>query len=138
MAVSKTTARLEYDTTARNAPTVISSSRSLPRDSSSAFTAGAWVNIWVDALTSLKAISIRPRPIRMRPKRPTSVSGRERKSTTPMKMHSGDNQDRSTENTTVIRLVPMSAPNMTARASGSATKPCPTKEDTISEVAVLD
>ena len=59
-------------------------------------------------------------------------------STTPTKMNSGDSQDRSNENTTAIRLVPTSAPSITASAVGSATRPWPTKEETISAVAVLD
>jgi hypothetical protein len=58
--------------------------------------------------------------------------------TTPTKMNSGDSQDRSRENTTAIRLVPMSAPSMTASASGRVIRPWPTKEATISAVAVLD
>ena len=59
-------------------------------------------------------------------------------STTPTKMNSGDSQDRSNENTTAIRLVPTSAPSITASASGRATRPWPTKEETIRAVAVLD
>ncbi len=53
-------------------------------------------------------------------------------------MNSGDSQVRSNENTTAIRLVPMSAPSMTARANGRVISPCPTNEETMSEVAVLD
>ena len=59
-------------------------------------------------------------------------------STTPTKMNSGDSQERSNENTTAIRLVPMSAPSIIASASGSATRPWPTNAETISAVAVLD
>ena len=70
--------------------------------------------------------------------RPTLVDWREMNSTTPMKMNSGDSQDRSNENTTAIRLVPTSAPSITASASGSVTSPWPTKADTMSAVAVLD
>jgi hypothetical protein len=116
VAVSSTMARLEYDTTASTAPMVISSSRSLASEASRALTAGAWVSTSVDTVTRRSASSIRPRPIRMRPKRPTLVLWREMNSTTPTKMNSGDSQDRSNENTTAIRLVPMSAPSITASA----------------------
>ena len=53
-------------------------------------------------------------------------------------MHSGDSQDRSSENTTAIRLEPTSAPSMMTRAEVSEIIPCPTKAETISAVAVLD
>ena len=53
-------------------------------------------------------------------------------------MHSGDSHDKSSENTTAITLEPTSAPSITASAAGSAIRPWPTKEDTISAVAVLD
>ena len=74
----------------------------------------------------------------MRPKRPTGCDWRLRNSTTPTKMNSGESQDRSNENTTAIRLVPTSAPSITASASGSVTRPWPTKDETIRAVAVLD
>ena len=92
----------------------------------------------VDSATSRSASSIRPRPISTRPKRPAGVDWREMNSTTPTKMNSGDSHDRSSENTTDIRLVPMSAPSITASAVGRATRPWPTKEETIRAVAVLD
>ena len=138
VAVSSTMARLEYETTASTAPIVISSSRSLLSDLSSPLTAADWVSTSVDTVTRRSASSIRPRPIRMRPKRPTLESWREMNSTTPTKMNSGDSQDRSKENTTAIRLVPTSAPSITASASGSAIRPWPTKEETMRAVAVLD
>ncbi len=94
--------------------------------------------IWVDSETSRSASSISPRPMSTRPKRPTLVSVREMNSTTPRKISSGDSQDRSNENTTVTRLVPMSAPSITASASGRVIRPWPTKEDTMRAVAVLD
>ncbi len=70
--------------------------------------------------------------------RPTVVDWRAMKSTTPIKMNSGDNHDRSRENTTAIRLVPTSAPSITASAEGSTMSPWPTKDATINAVAVLD
>ena len=100
--------------------------------------AGAWVSTLVDWVTSCSASNISPKPIRMRPMRPTVVAWRAMKSTTPMKMNSGESQDRSRENTSAIRLVPMSAPSITAKADCNVIRPWPTKEATISAVAVLD
>ena len=74
----------------------------------------------------------------MRPKRPTEVVSRLMNSTTPTKISSGDSHDRSKENTTTIALVPMSAPSITASAAAVAISPRPTKDATISPVAVLD
>ncbi len=138
MAVSSTIARLEYATSDRNAPTVISSSNSLVIELSSALTTGDCVISSVDSAMRRSASSIRPKPIKMRPKRPSGFDWRETNSTTPTKMKSGDNQERSNENTTAMRLVPMSAPSITASAIGSVTSPWPTKEETMSAVAVLD
>lgn len=53
-------------------------------------------------------------------------------------MNSGDSQDRSNENSTDIRAVPTSAPRITARAAGRVMSPWPTKDEVMSEVAVLD
>ena len=53
-------------------------------------------------------------------------------------MNNGESQDRSRENATAIRLVPMSAPSITASAEGKRINPWPTKDDTMSAVAVLD
>ncbi len=74
----------------------------------------------------------------MRPKRPIEVDSRLMNSTTPTKISSGDSHDRSKENTTTIALVPMSAPSITASAAAVAMSPRPTKDETISPVAVLD
>ncbi len=70
--------------------------------------------------------------------RPTVVDWRAMNSTTPTKMNSGDSHDKSRENTTAMRLVPISAPSMAASADGKDISPWPTKEPTISAVAVLD
>ena len=121
-----------------SAPTKISSSRSLDSDASSALIAGALVSTAVASLTSRSASSISPSPMRTRPKRPAGLDWREMNSTTPTKMNNGDSQDRSNENTTAIRLVPMSAPSITASASGRATRPWATKAETMRAVAVLD
>src|SRR5689334_1896171 len=59
-------------------------------------------------------------------------------STTPTKMKSGDSHERSAENSTDISAVPMSAPRITASAAGRVTRPWPTKDEVMSEVAVLD
>jgi hypothetical protein len=55
-----------------------------------------------------------------------------------MKIKSGDSQDKSREKNTAIRLVPTSAPSMTANADGKDMSPWPTNDETISAVAVLD
>ncbi len=79
-----------------------------------------------------------PRPISTRPTRPATVAERVMNSTTPTKMNIGESQERSAENSTEISAVPTSAPRITASAAGSVTRPWPTKEEVISEVAVLD
>jgi len=70
--------------------------------------------------------------------RPAIEAWRETNITTPQKISKGESQERSVENSTAIRAVPMSAPRITARASGKAISPCPTKEEVMSAVAVLD
>ena len=117
---------------------MISSSRSLLREPSRVLTAADWVSTLAESVTSLSASSIRPRPIKIRPTRPTVVDCRAMNSTTPIKMKRGESQDRSRENSRAIRLVPMSAPSITASAPGRLISPCPKNEDTISAVAVLD
>ena len=72
-----------------------------------------------------------------RPTRPAVVACRDVKRITPITMSRGDSQDRSKEKTTAIRLVPMSAPSITASPAPVAIKPCPTNEDAIRQVAVL-
>ena len=81
---------------------------------------------------------IRPKPIATRPKRPAPLFSFEMNSTTPLKISSGDSHDRSNENTTAIRLVPISAPSITARPAAMPTSPLPTKDEMITAVAVLD
>ena len=92
----------------------------------------------VASTTICRASSIRPRPISTRPTRPAVVAWREINSTTPVKMSSGDSQDKSTENSTDMRAVPMSAPRITASAAGRVIRPWPTKDEVMREVAVLD
>ena len=70
--------------------------------------------------------------------RPVELPWLGMKSTTPTKISRGDSHDRSNENTTTIRLLPTSAPSITASAAGVATRPLPTKLATIRQVAVLD
>ena len=57
--------------------------------------------------------------------------------TTPVKISNGDSHERSNENTTVMRLVPISAPSMMANAAASVITPCETNDDTINPVAAL-
>ena len=70
--------------------------------------------------------------------RPAPLFCRVMNITTPTRIKSGDSHDRSNENTTTIRLLPMSAPSITASAAPVATSPLPTNEATIRQVAVLD
>ena len=72
-----------------------------------------------------------------RPTRPVLVFCRLMNITTPAKISSGLSQERSKEKTTAISAVPTSAPNITASAEDVATRPEPTKEATIRQVAVL-
>ena len=110
----------------------------LGSDASSWRTAGDSVSGRVALTISCSASVIRPRPMTMRPKWPTDVVSRLMNSTTPTKISSGDSHDRSKENTTTIALVPMSAPSITASAAAVPMSPRPTKDATISPVAVLD
>ncbi len=119
-------------------PMVISSSTSLLIDASSARTAGEENSGSVASTTSCSASSISPSPISTRPTRPATVAERVMNSTTPTKMNIGESHDRSAENSTEISAVPTSAPRITASAAGSVTRPCPTKDEVMSEVAVLD
>ncbi len=119
------------------APTVMSSNGSRVSAPSISLTLCDCISGCVACTISCSARVMRPRPIRMRPMRPTVVAWREMNSTTPAKISSGDSHERSNENTTAIRLVPTSAPSMIASAAGSEIMPCATKEDTISPVAAL-
>jgi hypothetical protein len=117
---------------------VISSSTSLLIEASTARIAGAENSGSVASTTSCSASSISPRPISTRPTRPATVDERVMNSTTPTKMNIGESHERSAENSTEISAVPTSAPRITASAAGSVTRPCPTKDEVMSEVAVLD
>ena len=57
---------------------------------------------------------------------------------TPAAIISGESQPRSNDRTCAVRVVPTLAPSMTASAIGSGIRPRPAKEETSSEVAVLD
>ena len=88
--------------------------------------------------TISRAISIRPRPMNTRPTRPAVLAWRVTNRITPTRMKTGESHERSTENSTDISAVPTSAPRITASAAGSAIRPWPTKDEVISDVAVLD
>ena len=138
VAVSSTIARLEYEKTASTAPTTMSSMMSCGSAVRSARTAADSVSGRVAATMSCRARVISPSPIRTRPIAAAPPFCCEMKVTTPTKISSGESHDRSNENTTAIRLVPMSAPSITASAALVVTRPLPTKEATIRQVAVLD
>jgi hypothetical protein len=57
---------------------------------------------------------------------------------TPAPISNGDTQPRSNDSTCAAMVVPMSAPSMMAKAIDSGINPRPAKEETSSEVAVLD
>ena len=97
----------------------------------------AWV-IGVTAWTmSSSASKIRPRPIPTRPSCPARDCLRPRKKMTPIKISSGDNQDRSKVRIRAINAVPTSAPNTITRAGVRATRSWATKEVTSMVVALL-
>ena len=91
------------------------------------------------ALTEIhcSANMMRPKPIRMRPKRPALVACLARKSVTPTKISNGASHDRSKERMTVTNDVPTSAPSITASAGAVEMSPWPANAATISAVAVL-
>ena len=115
----------------------MSSATSLGSAASSVRTAGDSVSGLVASTISCSDSSIRPSPIATRPRRPAVVFSFEMKATTPPKISSGDSHDRSNENTTAIRLVPTSAPSITASAADSVTSDRPRNDVTIRQVAVL-
>ena len=123
VAVSSTTARLEYARIENIAPTSMSSTTSPVSEPKMTWTPAAWVKGLAASTISCSAMMISPKPIRMWPKRPAFAFSRVRYSSTPTKMRSGDNHDRSNEKTRTIRLVPTSAPSITASAGAVALKP---------------
>ena len=72
-----------------------------------------------------------------RPICPARLCLRERNSSTPTQISSGDSQARSRVSTRAISAVPTSAPSMIASAGGSAIRPWATKEVTSRAVALL-
>ena len=81
---------------------------------------------------------ISPTPIAMRPIWPARVALRDRCRITPTPIATGASHDRSKEKTCTTRLVPTSAPSMIASAGASAIRLAPTKEPTMSAVALED
>ena len=100
--------------------------------------AGAAMMGAVAATMSCRPNVIRPKPIATVPMRPAVLFSFDMKSTTPTKISNGESQDKSKENTTAIRLVPISAPSITERPAAKPTNPLPTKDEMITAVAVLD
>ena len=79
------------------APTTMSSKTSCGSAASRARTAGDSVSGRVAPTMSCSASVMSPRPISTRPTRPTVLFCRETNITTPVKMSSGDSQERSKE-----------------------------------------
>ena len=97
----------------------------------------AWV-IGVTACTiSSSASRISPRPIPTRPSCPARLCLRPRKKMTPIKISSGDSQERSKVRIRAISAVPTSAPRTITSAGASATRSCATNEVTSIVVALL-
>jgi hypothetical protein len=92
----------------------------------------------VASSASCSARMMSPRPIATRPICPTLELRRDRKKITPKKMRSGESHERSSEKTSAISAVPMSAPSMMASAAGSASRSCETNELAMSAVALED
>ncbi len=86
---------------------------------------------------SSSASVISPRPISTRPTWPGLLPFQDRCRITPTKISSGDSHDRSSENTCTMMAVPTLAPSMMASAGATAIRPWPTKELTMTAVALL-
>ncbi len=122
---------------AKTAPMSASSMISPVREAKMTCTPLAWV-IGVTACTiSSSASKIRPRPIPTRPSCPARVCLRPRKKITPIKISSGESQERSNVRTRAISAVPTSAPSTITSAGVNATRSCATKEVTSMVVALL-
>ncbi len=119
-----------------SAATSMSSSTSPVSEAKITLTPAAWTKGLAATEIHCSAKMIRPSPIRMRPKRPTLVDCRARKSVTPTKISSGASHDRSKDRMMVTSDVPTSAPSMTASAGAVLISPWPAKAATISAVAV--
>ena len=97
----------------------------------------AWVMGCTACTISSSASRIKPRPIPTRPSWPARVCLRPRKKITPIKISSGESQDRSKVSTLAISAVPTSAPSTITSAGASATRSWATKEVTSMVVALL-
>src|SRR4051812_18902087 len=92
----------------------------------------------VATANSFNDSSIRPSPMATRPRWRGLSSSVDRNAMTPAPINSGETQPRSNERIWAAIVVPTSAPSMTARAIDSGISPRAAKEETNSEVAVLD
>jgi hypothetical protein len=100
--------------------------------------AGALRSGWVASARSFSDSSMRPSPMATRPRWRGLSDSLDRKVMTPAPIRSGDSQPRSNDSTWAAMVVPMSAPSMMAKAIDSGIRPRPAKDETSSEVAVLD
>ena len=122
---------------ANTAPISASSIMSPVNEAKMTCTPLAWV-IGVTACTiSSSASRISPRPIPTRPSCPARLCLRPRKKMTPIKISSGDSQERSNVRIRAISAVPTSAPRTITSAGASATRSCATNEVTSMVVALL-
>jgi len=97
----------------------------------------AWVMGVTACTISSSASRISPRPMPTRPSCPARLCLRPRKKITPIKISSGDSQERSKVRIRAISAVPTSAPSTITSAGASATRSCATNEVTSMVVALL-
>src|SRR5258706_3270077 len=138
VAVSRTTARLENESTVKLAPISMSSIGSPESVAKITRTPCACVMGLVASITSCNARMMSPNPIPTRPSWPILVLRRERKKITPKKMSSGESHDRSSEKSCAMSAVPTSAPSMMASAAPSPIRFCDTKELALMSLALDD
>ena len=130
--------RLECANQVASVPTTTAITYSSCRPCSIAMKAGALRSGCVARASSFSDSSIRPSPMATRPRWRALSCSLDRKAMTPAPISSGDTQPRSNDRTWAAMVVPISAPSMMAKAIDSGIRPRPAKEETSSEVAVLD
>ncbi len=119
------------------AATIMSSTTSPVSDAKITWTPAASTKGFAPTEIHCNAKMIRPSPISTRPNLPMGSERRDRYSTTPTKISSGESHDRLNDSTTVTSDVPTSAPSITASACAVPMRFWPANAATISAVAVL-
>ena len=135
--VSSTTARLELESSAMPAATSAARNGSSPSDSSSVcMVSEARIEPATEPI-SFRASSIRPTPTMTREISCSRVAWPDMKPTTPIRISTGDSQDRSKDSTWATSEEPISAPRMIASKVASVTSLRLAIDEPIRMVAVL-